>query len=57
MASNFEVHASGAQWQFRLKSANGEIVASGEAYTTKQGAKDGCAAVQRAVDGAAIEEV
>ncbi len=52
----FEVYPSGSQWRFRLKSSNGEIVASGEAYMTKDGAKDGCGAVQRAAAGASIEE-
>lgn len=57
MAGKFEVYEAGDGWRFRLKASNGEIVATGEAYTSKAGAKGGCAAVQRAADGAAIEEV
>ncbi len=57
MAGKFEVYPSGSQWRFRLKSANGEIVANGEAYTTKSGAKEGCEAVQRAAAGATVVEV
>jgi uncharacterized protein YegP (UPF0339 family) len=45
------------QWRFRLKAGNGEIVASGESYPTTEGARKGCEAVQRAADGAKIEEV
>jgi uncharacterized protein YegP (UPF0339 family) len=39
-----------------LKAGNGEIVAVGEAHDTKAGAQDGCAAVQRAADGADVVE-
>jgi len=56
MAGKFEVYPSGTQYRWRLKAANGEIVASGEAYTTKDSAKGGCEAVQRAADGATIVE-
>ena len=38
------------------KAGNGEIVAVGEAYDTPASAKDGCAAVQRAADGASVVE-
>jgi uncharacterized protein YegP (UPF0339 family) len=34
-------------YRWRLKSRNGEIVASGESYETKAGAKKGVQAVQR----------
>jgi len=56
MAGKFEVYPSGTQYRWRLKAGNGEIVATGEAYTTKDGAKRGCEAVQRAADGATIVE-
>ena len=57
MAGKFEVYQSGTQWRLRLKAANGEIVASGEAYSSKDGAKEGCEAVKRAAAGATVEEV
>jgi uncharacterized protein YegP (UPF0339 family) len=57
VAGTFEVCQSGTQWRLRLKAANGEIVASGEAYATKASAKEGCAAIQRAAEGATIKEV
>ena len=44
----------GYRW---LKSRNGEIVASGEAYETKAGAKKGVDAVQRAAVGAKVEDL
>ena len=48
MAAKFEIYKSGSQFRWRLKAANGEIVASGEAYKTRSGAKDGVEAVKRA---------
>jgi len=57
MAAKFEVYPSGNQYRFRLKAANGEIVASGEAYQTRQGAHDGCEAVRRAAAVATIEDL
>lgn len=58
MAGTFEVYqdASG-QYRFRLKAGNGEVVATGEAYTTKDGAHRGCEAVQRAAADATIKDV
>ena len=47
--ARYEVYqdASG-EWRWRLKSANGEIVASGEGYKRKQGALSGVKAHRRA---------
>lgn len=44
------------KFRFRLKASNGQVVATGEAYETKAAAKKGCEAVQRAADGATIDE-
>jgi len=57
MAAKFEVYQSGSQYRFRLKAANGEIVASSEAYESKAGAHEGCEAVKRAAAAAMIEAV
>ena len=58
MAGIFEVYEDKAhKFRFRLKAANGQIVASGEAYETRSAAKKGCEAVQRAADGAKVVEV
>ncbi len=53
----FEVYEDKAgKFRFRLKAGNGEIVAVGEGYDTKAAAQEGCAAVQRAADGADVVE-
>lgn len=42
----FEVYQdANNKWRFRLKAANGEIIAVGEAYETKQGCLNGIQAV------------
>ena len=57
MASKFEVYEDEAgKCRFRLKASNGQIVASGEAYETKAAARKGCESVQKAAEGAPIEE-
>ncbi|HWC84821.1 MAG TPA: DUF1508 domain-containing protein [Pseudonocardiaceae bacterium] len=58
MAGKFEVYQDkGGKHRFRLKAGNGEIVAVGEAYESRNGAHAGCEAVQRAADGASIVDV
>jgi uncharacterized protein YegP (UPF0339 family) len=58
MAGKFEVYAdNGGKWRFRLKAGNGEIVASSEAYESKDGAKNGCEAVIRAAKDATIDVI
>jgi uncharacterized protein YegP (UPF0339 family) len=55
MAGKFEVYQDKAgKFRFRLKAGNGQVVATGEAYETKDAAKKGCEAVQRAADGAPV---
>lgn len=58
MAGRFEVYQDRAgKYRFRLKASNGQVVATGEAYETKAAAKKGCESVQRAAEGAKVEEV
>jgi uncharacterized protein YegP (UPF0339 family) len=57
MAAKFEVYKSGESHRWRLKAANGEIVASGEAYGSKSAAKDGVEAVRRAAAEASVVEL
>jgi len=58
MASKFEVYPDKSDaWRWRLKAGNGEIVAQGQAYESKAGAKAGCAAVQRAAADAQVVDV
>ena len=58
MAGKFEVYEDKAgKHRFRLKAANGEVVAVGEAYESRAAAVEGCAAVSRAAEGASVVEV
>jgi uncharacterized protein YegP (UPF0339 family) len=58
MASQFEVYEDKAGgWRWRLKAANGEVVAQGESYTSKSHARQGCEAVQRVAAAATIIDV
>lgn len=57
MASKFEVYEDkGGQFRWRLKAANGEIVATGEAYTSKGAAIKGTESVKRAAAEATLED-
>ncbi len=55
--AKFEVYESKSGWRWRLKAGNGEVVATGEEYTTKDGAVRGCEAVARAAADAEVVEV
>lgn len=58
MAGKFEVYEDRAgKFRFRLKSTNGQVVATGEAYESRAAAKKGCESVQKAAEVAEIEEV
>ncbi len=58
MAGKFEIYKDqSGRYRFRLKSRNGEIVASGDSYPTKADAKKGVAAVKRAADGAEVVDL
>lgn len=58
MAGKFEISKDKAgEYRFRLKASNGEVVAVGEGYSTKAGAKAGTEAVQRAAAGAGVEDL
>lgn len=57
MAGKFEVYKDkSGKYRFRLKAGNGEIVASGEAYDTRAAALKGTEAVQRAAEGAKVDD-
>ncbi len=58
MAAKFEVYEDrSGGFRFRLKAANGEVVATGESYTARSGAHGGCDAVKRAAAAATVEDV
>lgn len=54
----FEVYEDTAgKYRYRLKAHNGEVIASGQAYASRKGARAGAAALQRAAKGAPIVDV
>jgi uncharacterized protein YegP (UPF0339 family) len=54
--ARFEVYPSSGQFRWRLIAANGEIVAHGEAYTTRADAHRGVEAVKRLAPAAPVED-
>lgn len=56
MAAKFELYEAKDGWRFRLKAGNGEVVATSEAYSSKEGAVKGCEAVKRAAAEAQVVE-
>jgi uncharacterized protein YegP (UPF0339 family) len=59
MAGKFELYADKAgKYRFRLKAANGEIIAVSEAYESKASAKNGIESVRKnAPDAPVVEQV
>lgn len=58
VAGTFEIYKDmKGEFRFRLRSRNGEIVASGESYKTRADAKRGIEAVRRAAADAKIEDL
>ncbi len=58
MAAKFEVYEDrSGGFRFRLKAANGEVVATGKSYTTRSGAHGGCDVVKRAAAADTVEDV
>lgn len=48
MKSVFEIYPDrSGEWRFRLKAKNGEIIATGESYKTKQGCIRGVESVKK----------
>ena len=56
MAGKFVLKKSGAQFMFNLKASNGEVIATSERYTTKQGALNGIESVKASAPGASTED-
>ncbi len=58
MPGKFEIYKdSSGKYRWRLKAGNGEVVATGEAYESKQSAVKGTEAVQRAAVGATVSDL
>jgi uncharacterized protein YegP (UPF0339 family) len=48
MAAKFEIYKdTKGEYRFRLKATNGEIIATGEGYKTKQGCKEGIDSIKK----------
>jgi uncharacterized protein YegP (UPF0339 family) len=57
MGAKFEIFKDvSGQFRFRLVAPNGEIIATSEAYTSKQSCKDGIEAVRKYVPVASVED-
>lgn len=57
MAGKFEYYQDrSGKYRFRLKAGNGEIIATGEAYESKQGCLNGIESVRKNAKTAAVVE-
>ncbi|MCZ8344504.1 MAG: YegP family protein [Leptospira sp.] len=57
MAGKFEIYKDKAgEFRFRLKAANGEIIASSEGYSSKAACENGIESVKKNASGAEIED-
>lgn len=58
MAGKFELYKDAAgKYRFRLKAANGQIIAVGEAYESKSSALNGIESVKKnAADAAVVDQ-
>jgi uncharacterized protein YegP (UPF0339 family) len=55
MPAKFELYKDGqGKFRFRLRSANGEVIAASEAYNSKASAQNGIKAVQTAAPAAEV---
>ncbi|KYC52871.1 MAG: hypothetical protein AMQ22_00566 [Candidatus Methanofastidiosum methylothiophilum] len=58
MGAKFEVYTdSKKQFRFRLKASNGEIIATGESYTTKRACLNGIESIKKNAPVAEVVEV
>ncbi|MGV2903065.1 YegP family protein [Microbacterium sp. AGC62] len=58
MAGKFELYTDkSSEYRFRLKAGNGEVIATGEGYSSKSAALNGIDAVRRNAADAEVVEV
>ncbi|MFE6995781.1 YegP family protein [Microbacterium sp. NPDC057659] len=58
MAGKFELYTDkGGDWRFRLKAGNGEVIATGQGYSSKASAMNGIDSVRRNAAEAEVVEV
>ena len=56
--AKFEVYKDKAgEFRFRLKATNGQVIATGEAYTTKAACLNGIESIKKNAADAEIEEI
>jgi uncharacterized protein YegP (UPF0339 family) len=56
MAGTYELYQDkGGDWRFRLKAGNGEVIATGQGYSSKSGAMNGIDSVRRNADSEVVE--
>ncbi|TGM23530.1 YegP family protein [Leptospira levettii] len=57
MSAKFEIYKDKAgEFRFRLKAANGEIIASSEGYSSKQACENGISSVKKNAADAGIDD-
>jgi uncharacterized protein YegP (UPF0339 family) len=55
MAAKFEVYkGTSGDFRFRLKAANGKVVAQGQGYKTKEACRKGIESIKRNAKGATV---
>jgi uncharacterized protein YegP (UPF0339 family) len=58
MAAKFEVYQDkSGKYRFRLKAGNGEVIATGEAYESKNGCMKGIESVKKNAADAEVKEI
>ncbi|MFE6735558.1 YegP family protein [Microbacterium sp. NPDC057741] len=58
MAGKFELYTDkSGDWRFRLKAGNGEVIATGQGYSSKASAMNGIDSVRRNAAEAEVVEV
>ena len=57
MAGKFEVYQDQrGQYRFRLKAANGQVIATGEGYSTKKACLNGIASIRKNAADAKLDD-
>ena len=57
MAGKFEVYQDRKkQYRFRLKAGNGQVIATGEAYTTKKACLNGIESIRKNAPDAKLDD-
>jgi len=57
MAGKFEVYQDKrGEFRFRLKAGNGQVIASGEGYTTKKACMNGIASIRKNAPDAKLDD-